>query len=115
MRAAASTQQATIELKIGEKDRSAAVLRAMLKDQLLAKYMAAEDCRSGCLVVTIASDKTWRCPDTQKPSDFSGLIKLLNDEARRLSLELGGSVRLMVKGYDLRPRLQTERAAKTRP
>jgi hypothetical protein len=73
LRAATSAQQATIELKIGEKPRSAADLRATIKDQLLTKYMAAEDCRSGCLVVTIASDKTWRHPDTKKRLDFNGL------------------------------------------
>lgn len=112
MRAAASAQQATIELKIGEKDRSAADLRATLKDQLLTKYMTAEDCRSGCLLITIASDKTWPHSDTNKTLDFAGLIAMLNEEANRLSLKLGGSVRLMAKGLDLRPRLLTERAAK---
>jgi hypothetical protein len=76
--------------------------------------MAAEDCRSGCLVVTIASDKTWRHPDTNKPLEFDGLIAMLNEEANRLSVELGGSVRLMAKGLDLRPRLPTERTAKSK-
>lgn len=111
MRATASAQQATIELKIGEKDRSAAELRRTLKDQLLVKYMAAEDCRSGCLVITIASDKTWRHPDTNAALDFNELIVMLNEEAERLSFERGGAVRMMVKGYDLRPRLKTEKAA----
>ncbi|MER8964648.1 hypothetical protein NKI25_02840 [Mesorhizobium sp. M0808] len=114
MRAAVSAQQATIELKIGEKPRSAAELRATIKDQLLTKYMAAEDCRSGCLMVTIASDKTWAHPDTNKRLDFAGLIAMLNEEADRLSFEIGGSVRLMAKGLDLRPRLLTERVAKTK-
>jgi hypothetical protein len=61
-------------------------------------------------MITIASKKTWHHPDTNKSLDFSGLIAMLNEEANRLSLELGGSVRLMVKGLDLRPRLPTERA-----
>jgi len=77
--------------------------------------MAAEDCRSGCLMVTIASDRTWRHPDTNKPLDFEALIAMLNEEASRLTLELGGSVRLMAKGLDLRPRPLTERAAKSKP
>jgi hypothetical protein len=114
IRAAASPQQATIELKIGEKDRSAAVLKATLKDQLLKKYMAAEHCRSGCLVITIASDKTWRHPDTNEKLDFDGLIAMLNEEAARISAELGGAVRMMAKGYDLRPRLKKEREAKAK-
>jgi hypothetical protein len=114
MRATASLQQATIELKIGDKSRTGAGLRATIKDQLLTKYMAAEDCRSGCLMVTLASDKTWTHPETGKQLDFDGLIAMLNEEASRLSDELGGSARLMAKGLDLRPRLKTERAARGR-
>ena len=53
----ASDQQGTIELKVGEKDRSAAELRTTLKEQLFTKYMAADSCRAGCLVVSIATDK----------------------------------------------------------
>ena len=61
-------------------------------------------------MVTIASDKMWRHPDTNKPLDFASLVAMLNEEANRLFLELGGSVQLMVKGLDLRPRHLTERA-----
>jgi hypothetical protein len=109
LRATRSPQQATIELKIGEKPRSAADLRKALKDQLLKKYMAAEDCRAGCLVVTIRSNKTWTHGGVRL--DLSGLIAMLNEEASRLTAELGGSIRLMARGLDLRPRLKTERAA----
>jgi hypothetical protein len=111
LRASRSPQQATIELKIGEKPRSAAVLRNALRNQLLKKYMAAEDCRAGCLVVTISTNKTWTHPDTGKRIDLDGLISMLTDEAARLTSELGGSIRLMAKGLDLRPRLTTERTA----
>lgn len=111
LRATRSPQQATIELKIGEKPRSAADLRKALKDQLLKKYMAAEDCRAGCLVVTIRSNKTWTHPDSGKRLDLDGLIAMLNEDAGRLTAELGGSIRLIAKGLNLRPRLKTERAA----
>jgi hypothetical protein len=111
LRATRSSQHATIELKIGEKPRSAAVLRRALKDQLMKKYMAAEDCRAGCLVVTIRSNKTWAHPDSGVRLDLAGLIAMLNEEAAQLTAELGGSIRLMAKGLDLRPRLKTERAA----
>jgi hypothetical protein len=36
---------------------------------------------------------------------------MLNEETTRISRELGGTVRLMAKGYDLRPRLPKEKAA----
>ena len=114
LRATASGQQGTIELKIGDKNRSAAELRAALRDQLLTKYMAADDCRAGCLVVTIASDKYWKHPDTGTQLNFDGLIVLLNKEAERLSQELGGAAKLMAKGLDLRPRLTTEKRARSR-
>lgn len=116
LRATRSQQQAIIELKIGEKPRSAANLRKTLKDQLLTKYMAAEDCRAGCLIVTIRSDKTWTHPDRRRTRiDLNGLIVMLNEEASRLTTKLGGSIRLMAKGLDLRPRLKTERATTAKP
>jgi hypothetical protein len=115
LRATRSSQQATIELKIGEKPRSAAVLRKALKDQLLKKYMAAEDCRAGCLVVTIRSNKTWKHPDSGVRLDLSGLIAMHIEEASRLTVELGGSIRLSARGLDLRPRLKAERAATAKP
>lgn len=105
-----SGPQATIELKIGDKRRSAADLRNTLKDQLVTKYMAADECRSGCLLVTLARDKKWQHPDTGEALDFNGLIAMLNNEAQRLVADLGGAVRLLVKGLDLRPRLLTEKA-----
>ena len=113
MRSTASGQQATIELKVGEKPRSAGVLRAALKDQLLKKYMASDECKAGCLLVSVASDRKWEHPDTGASLDIVGLVDMLNEEAARLTAELGGSVRIMAKGLDLRVRLQTERVARS--
>lgn len=104
--------QAVIELKIGEKPRSANDLRAALSDQLVNKYMASEECRAGCLMITIASDKNWKKPEDGKKMDFAQLIEWLNDEAMRLVEKLGYGMQLKVKGVDLRPRLATEKDAK---
>jgi hypothetical protein len=109
LRSTLSDHQATIELKIGEKGRSATDLRKALKEQLVNKYMAAESCRSGCLLISTASNRSWRHPDTQETLDLDSLIEMLNEEARGLALELGGEIRLMAKGLDLRPRLAPER------
>ena len=38
---------------------------------------------------------------------------VLNEEAERLSKELGGTAKLMAKGLDLRPSLKTERRGNT--
>jgi hypothetical protein len=113
MRSTAAIQQAALELKIGEKDRSAGALRAALKDQLLKKYMASDECRAGCLYISVKSDRTWQHPDTGQKLDLDGLIEMLNEEAKRLEAELGGAVRLMAKGLDLRPRLPPEKAKRT--
>lgn len=109
LRSTGSPHEAIIELKIGEKDRSAAELKATIKDQLVVKYMAAEDSRAGCLLITVNSARTWRHPETGAALDLAGLIAMLNEEAARIELAMGSSLRLIVRGLDLQPRLQTER------
>lgn len=110
LRSTGSAHEAIIELKIGEKDRSAADLKATIKDQLVVKYMAAENSRAGCLLITVNSARTWLHPDTGAALDLAGLIAMLNEEAARIEQEMGSSLRLIVRGLDLQPRLPTERA-----
>ena len=38
------------------------------------------------------------------------VIEMLNQEARRIEQDMSGSLRLIVRGLDLQPRLPTERA-----
>jgi hypothetical protein len=73
--------------------------------------MAADDCRAGCLLVTIARNREWEHPKTRQRFGFDELVAVLNAEAERLSKELGGTVKLMARGLDLRPRLATTRNA----
>jgi len=108
LRSTGSKQQGTIELKLGD-ERSGVDLFNTIHDQLLTKYMAADECRAGCLLVTVAKDRKWGHPKMSKRIDFEELIALLNDEAERLSKELGGAAKLMAKGLDLRARLGTEK------
>jgi hypothetical protein len=108
-RSTGSKRQGTIELKLGD-DRPGTDLFNTLRDQLLTKYMASDECRAGCLVVTIAKERRWEHPKTGSKVNFEELIALLNEEARRLSEELGGAAKLMAKGIDLRPRLATEKS-----
>jgi hypothetical protein len=107
-RSTGSKQQGTIELKLGD-ERSGTDLFNTIGDQLLTKYMAADECRVGCLLVTVAKDRKWDHPKTSKRIDFEELMALLNEEAERLSTELGGAAKLMAKGLDLRARLGTEK------
>lgn len=108
-----SNLQATIELKVGEKDRSARDLLATIGEQLVDKYMMAKEAQVGCLVVTVANPKRrWHHPDTNEELDLWGLQKLLEAEARVQQDKLGGLARVMAKVLDLRPRLASEKVTK---
>lgn len=107
-------QEAIIELKIGDKGRSATELKNTLMEQVVTKYMAADNCKSGCLLITLAKSHTWNHPDTREKLDFKQLVDFLNAEARNIEKEMGGVLRLVVCGLDLRPRLQTEKQQQTK-
>ncbi len=112
---APSGHQATIELKVGEKSRSAAELRDTIQNQLVLKYMAHKSARSGCLLVTVAkSGRTWRHPDDGRKIDKSELQKLLDEAALEAQSRLGGEARVFARVLDLTPRLTTEAKAKRR-
>lgn len=107
-----SGQEATIELKIGDQKWSGADLKRTLREQLLDKYMAADHCKAGCLMVTVASSRKWQHPDTNAKIDLHELRTLLEEEATKIMDEVSHKVRILVKVLDLRPRLDTESASK---
>lgn len=108
MASVASDQEAVIELKVGEKSRSAAELRAAIKNQLVTKYLAPNCRRAGCFMVTSNGEKSWRHPDTGAKLDLAGLMIMLNEECAQLEKLM--DVRLVARGLDLSPRLPTEKA-----
>ncbi|EGF32025.1 hypothetical protein IMCC9480_3046 [Oxalobacteraceae bacterium IMCC9480] len=109
---AVSGYQATIELKVGEKKRSARELCDTIDDQLVKKYMAHRDARTGCLLVSVADpDKYWRHPETGERIDRFGLQALLQAKAEAAQQRLGGDVRVIARVLDLVPRLSTEKQA----
>lgn len=109
---AVSGYQATIELKVGEKSRSARDLCDTIDDQLVKKYMAHREARTGCLVVTVANpEKYWHHPDTGARIDQAGLQRLLQERADAAQERLGGEARVLARVLDLVPRLSTEKAA----
>lgn len=112
LRAAASDQQAVIELKLGD-DRSGRDLRDTIMEQLVTKYMAPENCRSGCLLVTVAKNSGWKHPDSNAPLDVTGLERMLQAEAVKIVTEMGLGLRLAARVIDLRPRLPTEKGKAT--
>jgi len=110
LRASTSDQQAVIELKLGD-GRTGRDLRDTIKQQLVTKYMGPENCRAGCLLVTIATDRTWDHPDTGKSLDVPQLAALLKDEAEKIMADMGFSLRITARVLDLRPRLLKTSAA----
>ena len=112
LRSVASDHEAVIELKLGDSRWSAGDLRNSIHDQLVRKYMAAENRKSGCLLVTLAKDRRWRHPDTGAIIGPCELVSLLRDEAERLEEVMGGEVALGIHLLDLRPPLPLEKVEK---
>lgn len=113
--ASAFAPEAVIELKLGDKGRSATELRDTIRNQLVAKYMAPDSRRVGVLVIALAGDKKWKHPETGEQLEFEGLIAMLSEEAIAVQAEMPGMVFVGVRGLDLRPRLPTEREAAKPP
>ena len=111
LRSVVSDHEAVIELKIADR-RSARDLRDTIYDQLVTKYMAAENSRSGCLLVTLAKDHKWKHPDNGTLIGPEELKSILRQEAKRVEGEMGGMVALSVHLLDLRPRLTIEKTGK---
>lgn len=107
-----SEHVAVIELKLANTGRTAKDLLASLEEQLVKKYMASETSRSGCLLITLATEREWEYPDKASKISFPQLVELLRTEAERIASSLGGALRLHVHALDLRPRLPTESAKK---
>lgn len=108
LRSTASPHEAVIELKLAD-NRSARDLRDTIEDQLVRKYMAAENSRAGALLMTITKEnKNWRHPEEKHLIDTQGLLTMLRAEAERVKQAQGGGIYLHVHLLDLRPRLPTE-------
>ncbi len=112
LRSVVSDHEGVIELKLADR-RSARDLRDTIYSQLVKKYMAAENSRSGCLLITLAEDRYWEHPDSGQRIGLTELESLLHDEAKRVERTMGGSVALAVHILDLRPRLPKEKVLRT--
>lgn len=109
LRSSKSPHQAVIEIKVGDNHYSIRDLVRALRDQLVGKYMAAESTRSGCLLITLSTKRSWKHPDTQGEVDFDGLIKFLNEVAQEIMDDYCEDIQLTVVGLDLRSRPKPSR------
>ncbi len=108
LRSTVSDFEAVIELKLAD-GRSARDLRDTIQNQLVKKYMAPENRRSGCLLMTLAKDRKWKHPESGKRIGVSGLMTVLSDEAKRVEEMMGGTIALHIHLLDLCPRLPIEK------
>lgn len=113
LRSVVGGYEAVIELKLGD-GRTAKDLRDTIENQLVKKYLAAEKSRAGALLVAISIDRQWEHPDEGKKINVGELTELLRNEAERVQIALGSKVFIMIHLLDLRPRLSTEKKAKTK-
>jgi hypothetical protein len=112
LRSVASNHEAVIELKLGD-GRTAKDLRDTIEHQLVKKYMAADNSRSGALLVTLAKDRKWEHPDESRMILVDELFSLLRKEAEQVQERLGGACAIAVHFLDLRPRLPLEKGRKS--
>ena len=107
MRSTASDLESVIEVKIAD-GRSGKDLFATIYNQLVRKYMAPENRRSGCLLITLSKDCNWNHPDTKKRINTEELMAVLRSEASRICKNTGGELLIRIHLLDLRPRLPKE-------
>ena len=108
MQSVVTEHEGVIELKLAD-NRSAVELRGAIEDQLVKKYMAPENRRSGCLLVTLARDRMWRHPDNGSLIGVGELESVLCKEAMQVEGKMKGMVALSVQLLDLRPRLSPKK------
>ena len=104
LRSTASDHEAAIEIKLAESTKrwSARQLRSAIGSQLVKKYLTTQNRSGGCLLVTLARDRSWKHPDTGARIDLSELKTLLCEEAERIMDSKGGTVSIAVHILDLR-------------
>jgi hypothetical protein len=96
-----SNSQAVIEMKLANNGYTVIDLERALEKQLVGQYMQHENCRAGCLLLTMNKPRVWHCPDTGAKFDFSTLLQRLQTLAADLEVKLNHQVRLAVFGIDL--------------
>ncbi|WP_307088379.1 hypothetical protein [Sphingomonas faeni] len=96
-----SDAQAVIEMKLANNGYSVADLETALDEQLVGQYMQHDDCRAGCLLVTMNKARRWQCSETATMMDFEAVISRLRAKAIQIERRMNHEVRLAVIGIDL--------------
>ena len=103
LKSTCSEIEAVIELKLADRYSANDLIESISK-QLVEKYLAPAERRSGCLLIVLTKNRSWRCPENKSTLDFDQLIGLLEKEANSIVEEIGNDLRIHVHGLDLRPK-----------
>jgi hypothetical protein len=96
-----SNAQAVIEMKLANNGYTIPDLEKALAEQLVGQYMQHDNCRAGCLLVTMNKTRHWDCPDTGARLEFEAVLSRLRTQAAELEIRMNHEVRLAVVGIDL--------------
>jgi hypothetical protein len=96
-----SEHQAVIEMKLANNNYSLADFCHAIEHQLVGKYMKHENCRAGCLLITMAAVRQWQHPDSNRKMTFAEVIEYLKSVADRHVATMNYALRLDVIGIDL--------------
>lgn len=94
--------EAVIELKVGENGYTVDDFRKALSEQLVGQYMRPEARRVGCLLISIATARTWEHPSDRHVMQIEDVINVLQEQADDIAKGLGYESLLMVRALDLR-------------
>jgi hypothetical protein len=94
-------QQAVIELKLANNGYSYPDLLGALENQLVGQYMKHDNCRAGCLLITMAETREWQHPETGSRVSFRAVIEMLRARSQALMSELNFALKIDVVGVDL--------------
>ncbi len=101
LRSMGSDQQAVIELKLANNGYSVRDLLDALEVQLVGQYLRHDDCKAGCLLVTMAKPRGWEHPETGAKIALPDVVTLLNVRAEEIAASCFHQIRLKVLGIDL--------------
>lgn len=111
LRSSGHDLEAVIELKVGENRYTFEDLSKALSVQLVG-YMAPEARRVGCLLISIATKKTWKHPNDGHVMEIKEVIDLLQKQADEIVRGLGFESLLLVRALDLRDPVPKHHARK---
>jgi hypothetical protein len=94
-------QQSVVEVKLANNGYTLADFCEALEEQLVGRYMKHQNCRAGCLLITMNKKRKWRDHETGVQMPFADVISFLRERSQVLMSDLNDALRIDVVGIDL--------------